>query len=80
MRGGEINSWRKRRAGLGLVFLIGALLAQTSISTAQPPGSELAQDVSSELAGAEASVLLQDVSTFPGGVQRHLPSRLQHGN
>lgn len=53
-----------RRSPLAL-FLVAILSAQGAISTAQPTGSELTNDVSADAAGPEASVQLQGISAFP---------------
>ncbi|MDQ3915347.1 MAG: hypothetical protein M3323_08480 [Actinomycetota bacterium] len=60
-----MNRGRLQRGALLVLILVAALFAQTAVSTAQPPGSELAEDVPSEVVGSEASVAVLDVSAFP---------------
>ena len=47
------------------MFLLLALIAQTSISAAGSSGTELAEYVSADVSGPEASIALLDVSLFP---------------
>lgn len=48
-----------------MLLLISGVLSQMSVSSAQANGTELAENVSAEVSGPEASVALVDVSAFP---------------
>lgn len=60
-----MNRALARRVGALAILLIATLVAQTAVSTAQPYGTELAEDVSADVSGPEASIALVDVSAFP---------------